>query len=113
MILKEMIDTLRMPQRMQIRDEEGWEICTCNTNSEGVLPYMNCVVAQWFGNYKDGKTDFVVYVKETDDVPAEDAIPIEWLWEQSENPSNTDEIRNAIDYIVYTLWAKRKERKEK
>lgn len=66
MILKEMIVALRMPQRMQIRDEEGWEICTCQTNSEGVLPYMNCVVTQWFGNYKDGNTDFVVYVKETE-----------------------------------------------
>ena len=71
MRLKEMIDLLRFPQRMQIRDEEGWEIFTCNTTSEGVLPYMNWVVTQWFGNYKDGKADFVVYVKETDDVPAE------------------------------------------
>lgn len=109
MILKEMIAKLRMPQRMQIRNEEGWEICTCNTNSGGVLPYMNWVVTEWFGNYQDGKTDFVVYVKETDDVPEEDAIPIEWLFKQSENPSNTDAIRNAIDYIVYTLWAERKE----
>ncbi len=68
MILKEMIDTLRMPQRMQIRDEEGWEICTCNTNSEGALPYMNCVVTQWFSNYHvpENKADFVVYVKETE-----------------------------------------------
>lgn len=42
--------------------------------------------------------------------PTVDAIPIKWLLEQAENPSNTDAIRNAIDYIVYTLWAERKEK---
>ena len=38
-----------------------------------------------------------------------DAIPISWLTAQAENPSNSDELRNAIDHIVYKLWAERKE----
>ena len=43
------------------------------------------------------------------DMPTVDAIPIEWLTAQADNPSNSDKLRNAIDYIVYTLWAERKE----
>lgn len=67
MILKEMIDLLRMPQRMQIRNEEGWEICTCYTNSEGVLPYLGWKVIEWFANYRvpELQADFVVFVAET------------------------------------------------
>ena len=41
--------------------------------------------------------------------PTVKAIPIKWLTTQAENPSNSDAIRIALDYIVYTLWAKRKE----
>ncbi len=40
--------------------------------------------------------------------PTVEAIPIKWLTAQAENPSNSDAIRNALDYIVYTLWAERK-----
>lgn len=42
--------------------------------------------------------------------PTIDAIPIEWLTAQAENPSNSDAIRNAIDYIVYKLWAERRQK---
>ncbi len=38
-----------------------------------------------------------------------EAIPIAWLTAQAENPSNSDEVRNAIDHIVYRLWAEKKE----
>ena len=44
-----------------------------------------------------------------DNAPTVDAIPIKWLTAQADNPSNSDKLRNAIDYIVYTLWAERKE----
>ena len=43
------------------------------------------------------------------ETPTIDAVPIKWLTAQAENPSNSDALRNAIDYIVYTLWAERKE----
>lgn len=43
------------------------------------------------------------------EISSEDAIPISWLTAQAENPSNSDELRNAIDDIVYRLWAERKE----
>ena len=41
--------------------------------------------------------------------PVVDAVPIKLLTAQAENPSNSDTLRNAIDYIVYTLWAERRE----
>lgn len=43
------------------------------------------------------------------EISSEDAIPISWLTAQAENPSNSDELRNAIDHIVYKLWAEREE----
>lgn len=42
-------------------------------------------------------------------LPTVDAIPVSWLTAQAENPSNSDSLRNAIDHIVYTMWAERKE----
>lgn len=53
------------------------------------------------GQYEKGYEDGVNSIKEW--------IPISWLNAQAENPSNSNEIRNAIDYIVYKLWAERKE----
>lgn len=48
-------------------------------------------------------------IKDLDNAPTVDVIPIKWLTAQADNPSNSDMLRNAIDYIVYTLWAERKE----
>lgn len=48
-------------------------------------------------------------IRRIDEAPTVDAIPIKWMIEQVENPSNSDAIRNALDYIVYTLWEERKE----
>jgi hypothetical protein len=47
-----------------------------------------------------------------DALPTVEAIPIEWLTAQADNPSNSDKLRNAIDYIVYTLWAERREHEQ-
>lgn len=47
--------------------------------------------------------------EDIDDAPTVDAIPVSWLTAQAENPSNSDSLRNAIDHIVYTMWAERKE----
>ena len=43
------------------------------------------------------------------EISSEDAIPVSWLTAQAENPSNSDEVRNVIDHIVYRLWKERKE----
>ena len=48
MKVREMIDTLRMPQRLEIRDSENNEICVTNTNSNGVFPYLERSVKEWF-----------------------------------------------------------------
>ena len=51
--------------------------------------------------------------KDIDALPTVDAIPIKWLTAQADNPSNSDKLRNAIDYVVYylvyTRWQGRKE----
>lgn len=47
--------------------------------------------------------------EDIDDAPTVDAIPVSWLTAQAENPSNSDSLRNAIDHIVYSMWAERKE----
>lgn len=42
MKLREMIDALRVHQRrVQIRNSDGYEICSCETDSEGIMPYMD------------------------------------------------------------------------
>lgn len=45
-------------------------------------------------------------IRRIDEAPTVDAIPIKWMIEQAENPSNSDAIRNALDHIVYALWRK-------
>ena len=65
MKLREMIGTLRVNQRVQIRNRDGYEICICRTDSEGIMPYMNDDITEWFIGcppFESG-VDFVVYVE--------------------------------------------------
>ena len=48
MKVQDMIDTLRMPKRFEIRDSENNEICVTSSDSDGVLPYLDRTVKQWF-----------------------------------------------------------------
>ena len=50
MKLKDMIDTLRTAtyERVEIRDNQNNEICTCSTESEGWKPYQDRKVVRWF-----------------------------------------------------------------
>ena len=67
MKLREMVETLRMVQRVEIRNEDGYEICTCNTDSEGIKPYMNVPISEWFAGSPPLKNvDFVVCLKKED-----------------------------------------------
>lgn len=66
MKLREMIDVLRVHQRrVQIRNSDGYEICSCKTDSEGVMPYMDDDITEWFPGCPPGAygIDFVVYVE--------------------------------------------------
>lgn len=48
MKLKDMIDKLRIPCQIKIRDSENNPICDCESNSKGVIPYLHLEVAEWF-----------------------------------------------------------------
>lgn len=50
MTLKDMIDTLRTVafERVEIRNEDNYEVLTCPTISEGWKPYQDCKVVGWF-----------------------------------------------------------------
>ena len=65
MTLKDMIDRLRHPQHIEIRNAENNTICCCGTHSEGVLPYIDREVIEWFAGHQPGmdSVDFVVGVK--------------------------------------------------
>ena len=65
MKLREMIGTLRIHQRVQIRNRDGYEICSCRTDSEGVMPYMDDDITEWFIGCPPfaSEIDFVVYVE--------------------------------------------------
>ena len=66
MKLKEMVETLRMAQRVEIRDSDGYEICTCSTDSDGINPYFGMTISEWFAGsppFKENDVDFVVFLK--------------------------------------------------
>lgn len=64
MKLREMISKLRIPQRLEIRDLEGWELMTLNSDSAAIGPYMECEITEWFAGAAPHKIcDFTVYIK--------------------------------------------------
>ena len=66
MTLGDMVDMLRItPLLVEIRDFDGYEICTCKTDSKGITPYLNYKVICWFPSHAPFKQcDFTVYVDE-------------------------------------------------
>ena len=67
MTLKDMIDTLRTPayERVEIRNEDNYEILTCPTTSESWKQYQDCKVVSWFPHGAPNKdATFTVYIKE-------------------------------------------------
>lgn len=65
MTLRDMISTLRTEnERVEVRDEEGYEIMTCRTDSKGITPYLDYEITEWFPHPAPFKQcDFTVYVK--------------------------------------------------
>lgn len=64
MILKDMISMLRTItyERVEIRNEDGYEILTCPTNSVAWKTYQNCKVVEWFPyGSPDKDATFTVY----------------------------------------------------
>ena len=48
MTLKDMLNVLRIPCIIKIRDLDNDPICNCGSDSKGVYPYLDLEVVQWF-----------------------------------------------------------------
>lgn len=48
MTLKDMIDKLRIPCWIKIRDSESYPICDCESDSHGVIPYLDLEIVEGF-----------------------------------------------------------------
>lgn len=48
LLLKYLIETLRMEHEIELRDEENYRLFNCSSNSQALEPYFNREVIQWF-----------------------------------------------------------------
>ena len=48
MTIKDMITHLRTKERMEVRDEQGYELFTCDTDSAVLFDYWDREVTEWF-----------------------------------------------------------------
>jgi hypothetical protein len=48
MRLKDMLNVLRIPCTVRIRDLDNEPICICGSDSKGIIPYLDLEVAEWF-----------------------------------------------------------------
>lgn len=48
MKLKDMLNELRIPCTVRIRDLDNEPICICGSDSKGIVPYLDLEVAEWF-----------------------------------------------------------------
>lgn len=53
--------------------------------------------------------DIEAIVQVFNHAPTVDAVPIKWLYEQSDNPDRSDRFRNACDLVAMTWLEERKE----
>lgn len=69
MTLRDMVNSLRVSgrYRVEIRGSENCEILTCNTNSQGIEPYLDRKVLDWFPGSAPFKVcDFTVMLSDDD-----------------------------------------------
>jgi len=65
MTVKDLITHLRMKQRMEVRDEQEYELFTCDTDSAVMFDYWDREVVEWFPHSAPNKVcDFTVYIKD-------------------------------------------------
>ena len=68
MVLEDMITVYRgigtINVYIEIRNKQGYSVCTTEISSQGVLPYKQAKVTEWFitGYNNDSKPRFVVYL---------------------------------------------------
>lgn len=66
MKVKDMTSIIRVNKRVEIRDEEGYEICVTDADSTGIKPYLEREVFSWFPYRQTlgSGADFVIYLKD-------------------------------------------------
>lgn len=65
MTIRDMITHLRMKERVEVRDEQGYELFTCDTDSTVMFDYWDREVVEWFPQSAPNKQcDFTVTIKD-------------------------------------------------
>ena len=59
MKLKDMLNKLRIPCTVIIRDLDNDPICTCGSDSKGIVPYSDLEVAEWFIYYLENEKNTI------------------------------------------------------
>ena len=67
MKLGDILHILRFECTIGIRDKDNVGICTCDTNSKGVNPYVNCEVIEWFPCVNDSTSTDAVFLIDLED----------------------------------------------
>ena len=63
-LLKHLIETLRIEHEIEIRDKDNYRLFNCLSNSQVLEPYLDWEVVQWFA-YNNRKA--VVLIRDEDD----------------------------------------------
>ena len=65
MTIKDMITRLNTKERMEVRDEQGYELFTCDTDSAMMFDYWDREVIKWFPRPAPNRVcDFTVFIKD-------------------------------------------------
>lgn len=70
MTVGEMVNSLRTPATIELRDEENYNICITQSDSKGIEPYKKHEIVDWFPVKQRGlgfpSSDLVFCIKESD-----------------------------------------------
>ena len=65
MTIKDMITHLRTKERVEVRDEQGYELFTCDTDSAVMFDYWDREIIEWFPHHAPNSAcTFTVSIKE-------------------------------------------------
>lgn len=95
LLLKHMIETLRMTHEIEIRDKDNCRLFNCQSNSQALEPYLNREVVEWF--VYDNKAVILIGEElieycDTKDVIEENKIPIGLWYEDTDKRKPSEEM---------------------
>ena len=65
MTIKDMITHLRTKKRVEVRDEQGNELFTCDSDSTVLFDYWDREITKWFPHTHVYRAcDFTIYIKD-------------------------------------------------